>query len=42
MHSARELFIVGRTFKLLLDGRLTGVWKIVRHTPTSCRFKPTE
>ena len=42
MWSARELFIVGRTFKLLLQGRLTRPWIVIGHTPKSCRFRLKE
>ena len=41
MHTAKELFCVGRTFKLLLGKppRLTRAWIVVKHKPLSCQFK---
>lgn len=44
MSTARELFIVGRVFQLLLGnpGRLTCSWIVVRHRAKTCQFKQLE
>lgn len=40
----KDILCVGRTFYVTVGDpkRRSGPWKVVRHTPTTCRFEPRD